>query len=522
MKIRYPDTLPGRQDGAAAILLLLLIGGAVALAAFASDGVRMTADASQLKRATDAAALAASMALAKDRQADIQSIAERYVAQNLGMDSAQAGRELSVLAAPITVNDTGGARVTATFKASPMLASLADQNVSVHSAAISRNVSLEIALTLPNTLGEDSANLAALRRLGKSFSANMLKNTDTTWLSVVPYSQAVNVYDAQHSGRLRNWAAPGALNPVELTSLFRSGYGSLADPRIPDRRANLLCMYRGLSRGQNYFWDQAPSGAFKVYYRSDLPENGSPGARPISWIGPNPEFGLATGANDQRWMTADRGCPSAALLPLTNDQSKIDQRLDQMSTRFNSNYAIAMGWSAMSLAPAFRGASGWGLPDDLPKDFDDGQGDRVKAIVMLINSSDQRWFDSDAYNTGVGQATDGCSANTGSSGGACSNGNSLITERFANLCTSFRAHRLRFFLIVTGSDEAVDEDGQIRSASDFRRIAGPGLALCAQKGSDITYMSGRDFVASESHIQDRLDDIAEELRQLASLTTLIE
>ncbi|SAI54514.1 Flp pilus assembly protein TadG [Bordetella ansorpii] len=522
MKIRRPETLPRRQDGAAAILLLLLIGGAVALAAFASDGVRMTADASQLKRATDAAALAASMARAKDRQADIQGIAERYVASNLGLDDEQVGSELSVQAEAITVNGTAGARVTAAFKASPMLASFTEQTVSVHSAAISRDVSLEIALTLPNTLAEDSANLAALRRLGKSFSANMLNNTDTTWLSVVPYSQAVNVYDAQQSGRLRNWATAGALNPVELTSLFRSGYGSLADPRIPDRRANLLCMYRGVNRGQNYFWDQAPSSAFKVYYRHDLPENGSPGATPISWVGPNPNFGQATGVNDTRWMVADRGCPSAALLPLTNDQGKIDQRLDQMSTRFNVNYAIAMGWSAMSLAPSFRGASGWALPDDLPKDFDEGQGDRVKAIVMLINSTGQRWFDSDSYNAEVGKPTDGCSANTGTSGGACGNGDALITERFANLCSSFRAHRLRFFLIVTGSDEAQDEDGQIRSASDFRRIAGPGLTLCAEKGSDITYLTGRDFVVSEGRIQDRLDEIAEELRQLASLTTLIE
>ena len=97
-----------------------------------------------------------------------------------------------------------------------------------------------------------------------------------------------------------------------------------------------------------------------------------------------------------------------------------------------------------------------------------------------------------------------------------------MTERFSRLCSSFRARDLKFYLIVTGSDEATDEDGQIRSASDFRRIAGPGLAVCAEKGADQIYLSGRDFVVSEGRIQSRLDDIVDELRQLAALTTLVE
>jgi len=517
MKHRFPVSRPERQRGAAAVVLLLLIGGVMTLAALSSDIVRMVADSGQLKRATDAAALAASMARAGNREADIQAIAERYVASNLGMDHEQLRRELEITTEAIQRDSTPGARITARYKATSMLGSVLARAVSVRSAAISRDLTLEVALTLPNTLSEDARNLAALRRLGKAFTAGLLKDTETTWISLVPYSQSVNVFDPAQPGRLRNWAAAGALNPVELTSLFRSGYGSLADPRIPDRRAQLLCMYRGLARNQNYFWDQAPTSQFKVYYRHDLPDNGSPGAPPISWVGPNPDFGQATGVNDTRWMTADRGCPSAALLPLTNDQAKLDRRLDEMSTRFNVNYAIAMGWSAMSLAPAFRGGSGWALPDELPKDFDEGAGDHIKAIVMLVNSTGQRWFDSDAYNGEVGSPTDGCDSN----GTACDDA-PLITRRFASLCNSFRARGLRFYLIVTGSDEDSDEDGQIRSASEFRKIAGPGLAMCAVNGSDLTWLPGRDFVASEGRIQDRLDEIVEELRQLASMTTLIE
>jgi len=504
-----------RQRGASAVLLLLLVTAVAVLAAYASDGTRMTADAAQMKRATDAAALASAAAYAKSRDADIQDIAERYVAVNLGMDRAQMRRALSVRAETITKDDMPGTRVTATFEAASMLADTPAESVTVASAAVSRQRSLEVALALPNTLGEDAANLAALRRLGKSFASRLLEDAESAWLALVPYSQAVNVYDPEQSNRIRLWSAPGALNPVELTSLFRTGYAGLADRRIPDRRANLLCMYRGLNRGDNYFWTDPPAGQFGVYYRHDLPENGSPGAPPIRWIGPNPFFGQATGVNDTRWMVADRGCPHAALLPLTNDLGKIGDRLDQMSTRFNTNHAIAMGWAAMALAPAFRGGSGWALQDELPKDFDDGTGDRVKAIVFLTNSTGQRWFDTDAYNAYVGQKIDGDS----DEGGGDAN---VVTERFSRLCSSLRARNVKFYLIVTGSDEATDEDGQILSASAFRRIAGPGLAVCAEKGSDQIYLSGRDFVASEGPIQNRLDDIVDELRQLAALTTLVE
>jgi Flp pilus assembly protein TadG len=505
------------QRGAAAVLLLLLLTALVGLAAYNSDATRMTADASQLKRATDAAALAAAASYAQDDSSDLQQIAERYVNANLGMDAEQTSRELRITVEPFTSNGDPAVRVRASFSAQALLKAAGPREVSVASTAVARSKSLEVALALPNTLNENSAELAVLRSLGKDFAERLIGERSNTFLALVPYSQSVNVYDAQQTDRIRNWASSGALNPVELTSLFRSGYGSLADRRIPDRRANLLCMYRGLNRGENYFWDQAPSGQFKIYYRHDLPSNDLVyGIEPyeISWTGPNPDFGQATGVNDTRYMIADRGCPHAPLLPLSNDLDAIDARLDQMSSRFNTNYAIALGWSAMALAPAFRGGDGWGLDDELPHDFDNSQ-DHIKAIVFVVKSTGQRWFDSDNYNSYVGQKIDG----DNDSG---STNDSLITERFRNLCTSLRARDIKFYLIVTGSDEAEDENGNITSASHFRQVAGPGLNVCAEKNTDQTYLSGTEFVDSEGEIEDRLQEIADDLHVLSNDLRLIE
>lgn len=246
------------QRGAAAVLLLILIGAIVALAAFVSDGTRLTSSAAQLKRATDAAAMAAAQAYAGDEDADIQVIAERYVNVNLGMDTAQTGNELVVSANAIEFAGDPGVRVTASFQALALLHGSDSTKATVASTAVARTGSLEVALALPNAVNSDARSLAALRRLGNDFAETLIGNRDNTWLSLVPYSQSVNVYDARHANRVRDWAAPAALRPVELTSLFRSRYGSLADARMPDRRARLLCMFRGLDRGENYFWDEAP------------------------------------------------------------------------------------------------------------------------------------------------------------------------------------------------------------------------------------------------------------------------
>lgn len=519
--------------------MVLALGGALLATAYAIDTSRMTNSASQVKRATDAAALAIGQErlLSGDKsEEEFKNLAYGYVINNLGLDSTLAERiDEDSLALSQQKDDQGRTRykVEVTFPADAELLGAESQLIQVHSTVEVQPSALEVALTLPNSVSESAANLAVLRRLGKRFAEKLVKDREDAWLALVPYSQSVNVSpdytnpqsrapqgpSAAHAQRLSNWASASALRPVELTSLFRTGYRGLDDRRIPDRRANLLCMYRGLNRGENYHWDDAPGGQFGIYYRHDLPENGSPGANPISWVGPVPLDGQATGTNHIRWMVADRGCPSAPLLPLTNDMNKIEERLDQMATRFNTNYAIAMGWSAMALAPAFRGANGWNLADDLPKDFKDDGGDSYKAIVMLVNTTGERWFDSDGYNAYVGQAIDG---ETGTDGENVS----LRTRRFAQLCDSFRERKLRFFMIAVGQDEIANNDlgaeGTIDGASDFRRFAGPGLARCAEKAGDITYIPGFDFVAAEGRIQELLDRILDDIRQQGSYVRLVE
>ncbi len=513
-----------QEQGVGTAFVVLSTMGLLVSGAFIVDTINATGDAAQIKRATDAAAWAIGNQVIVSHsenetfdQPQMAELAYQYVVHNLGMNSklsSQIARE------NVTVSegeDDGAYQtytVSVSFNTSPDLLKLSSFQQDIFSSAEIRTASLEVALAIPNTLSEGGPNMAALRRMGNSFAQTLVNSNDNAWLSLVPYSQSVNVYDPDNTNRIREWGQPGSLNPIELTTLFQAGYGSLADRRMPDRRFNRLCMYRGLNRGQNYYWDEAPGGQFEIYYRHDLPVNSSINYN-IAWIGPNPWFGQAGGVNDTRHLIVDHGCPVAPLLPLSNDLNKISERLGEMTAGFNVNYAIAMGWAAMTLAPEFRGEGGWGLPDNLPKDFSGGKSDRVKAIVLLVNSSDTRWFDSDGYNAYTGRPVDGCQA----SQEGC-NDESVITRRFAELCDSFRERDIRFFLIVTGNDDAEDEDGQIPSASAFRRIAGAGLNNCAIKNTDLSYFNGADFVASENKMTDRLTTIVEELQQQSSFVRL--
>ncbi|ADZ93300.1 TadE/TadG family type IV pilus assembly protein [Marinomonas mediterranea] len=503
------NTFLRSDSGAALPFIVLILVGALVGFSFALDTTRMVNTAGQLKRATDAAALAIGQIQLRnnnDDETDLDSIAQGYVLNNLGMDSGLIDQidTTSIFVTQGTNDGHPTFTVTVTLNTQSDLLNAQTEDQVISSTVEVVSTPTEVALLLPNTLTEDEPELVALRKLGKSFARNLLgEDTDASnsaqkvWLSLVPFSQAVNVYDADDPERISRWAAAGALNPPELRSLFKTGkVRSLADPRFPDRVAKLLCMYRGLGAGENFNWDQQPDSQFGVYYRHDLPQNGSPGATPISWVGPNPSLWPSSVAEDVRWIVADKGCPNAPLLPLTNDLDAIDARLDEMSTRFNVNYAIAMGWAGHALSPNMRGSSGWG-DSELPLDFSKSKSN-VKVMVMLANTTGD-WFDTDAYNFNRDQALD--STGPGSA-------KAFATQRFHDVCRSFRDKNIKFFFIGVRPGDPADFGRTL-----FTDIAGPGLRECAGGGGGLYFADASSFVEGKSQIDSLLEEIAEEIRQ---------
>jgi hypothetical protein len=498
-----------RQRGSIASFMVLAIGGALLATAYALDTHRMTSSAAQVKRATDAAAMAVgNERLMKNEKSPtvLHQLAYGYVVNNLGMDSSlarQIGPQNVELEEQTDNDQRVRYKVEVNFEANPELLGGQVKQMRVHSTVEVVARATEVAIVIPNSGTENNTELAALRQLFKRFAARLLDDDENSekriWLSLVPYSQVVNVYDREDTGRLRRWATGAAIRPVELTSLWRTGIRDLGDGRMPDPRTQRVCMNRGLYPGQVYFWDQPPAGQFtRVYYRHDLPEN-HPLEPSISWTGPNPDFGQATGVNDTRFIIGNVGCPRAALLPLTNQLSKVEERLDEMRTGFNVNYAIAMGWAGHALSPEMRGSAGWG-DSELPLDFPDSDNaQNAKIIVMLANTIGD-WFDTDAFNAGqVGEAVQ---SGTNDPGGTVT-----ASKRFQDLCESFRGRHLKFHFIGVRPGDPQDFGRQL-----FDRVAGVPLQTCTQGGGSMTFADAPTFNQGQEQIQNLLDDIADKIK----------
>ncbi|KHN90499.1 hypothetical protein BSK71_00355 [Pectobacterium actinidiae] len=497
--------------------------GAMALlvtAAFIVDTSTATGDATQIKRATDAAALAvghqATINSEEYTQEEINALAYEYVKNNLGMNKILSDK-LVPGDVSVTEGQSSATRKTYTvnvaFETKPSLLSLGARRQEVYSTSEVVNRPTEVAFVMPVTGDMSEGDIRSLKSVSRAFVERMLGSADgkrdNLWLSLVPYSQSVSVYDAEDANRIRRWAAPGALNPPELRSLFASGVvSSLADRRFPDRRANLLCMYRGLGREENFFWDEPPVGQFKIYYRHDLPQNGSPGAPPISWRGPNPDFD-DTDAVDTRWIVADKGCPNAALMPLTNDENRLNQRIDQFSARFNVNYAIGMSWAGAALSPNMRGSDGWG-DATLPLDFNlDGNGDGQKVIVMMANTIGN-WFDTDSYNFNRNEFRGETGNDTA---------RTFAAQRFRDLCSSFRARNIKFYFVGIRPGDPEDFGRNL-----FDAEATPGLLICTEGEKRMSFIDGAGFGAEgvEDQLIRRLDRIAGQIETEGGYVRLVE
>lgn len=500
------------EKGSVAVMAVFLIIAGIAAAAFFVDTTRMTGDASRLKQATDAAAQASAVAWARDHDTDVNALADRYVRANLGMDRDQLEDQLRVSAEPMKWGDYDGFRVHASFRAEQSLLGGRGETVEVSSAAVAVYNPVEVALVLPNTAIESDGALAVLRRLGKNFFEDLIENKPDRWMALVPYSQSVNVWDEKNGiSRMQLWAKPGALTPLGLRKMFSgTGISSLADMKMPNNQTKRLDVYRGLDLGDNYFWTEPPQGQFQPRWRQDLPVN-HPEEPYIQWKGPViPPLGNGlSGPEDMRYIIGDVGTPKAALLPLTNSRMDFEERLDAMRAGFNVNYAIAMGWGAMALSPAFRGLAGWG-DAELPLDFAKDSTTNIKAIVMLARTEGD-WFDTDSYNNDIfGNTKD--AAETPESGGY-----NTVTKRFESLCRSFKDKKLLFYFIGVRPGDPKDHGRYI-----FEQYGYEPLLTCAADRDDVMFVDAATFEEGEDAIQQKLDAIRASIESKSNYVRLVE
>ena len=524
------------------MMVLALIGGLIAVG-FAVDTLRMTSDASQLKRATDAAALAIGreyLRSDKDFDALSQTLARNYVRANLGLDSdlRETLSDVSVTRGR-NASDNATFEVTARFTSAAALSGNPAQTITVRSKVEAHVAFTEVALVVPSSFDVNPTSQAAMTRISQNFADSLIRQDGHIFMSVVPYSQHVNLYDAKQGNRPKIWAQTSALQPQKLkdNNFFgATGIEDLASSQMPDARGKRFCPSRGLNLGENYFWDRSPGHSFYINYwlgeRESIPHISE--FPYVDWdkkltpadIGCNPavegdcpDDDFFESNPETYTIAADKGCPATSVLPLISSLDEITSHLNLLRSQHiyypsltagNLNFGFALGWGAMTLAPAFRGSDGWGVDPQVPRDFDAGNGEHQKVIVMLMKTNMDKFFaDSDASTNYPG--------NVPAEGNNWTN----ISDRYARLCDSLRApgHRIRVFLLVLGGDA---DDAKLLRGQSFGNGARPGLLHCSEKQSDISYYKGDRFDAAEPAMKSRLGQVADELKQRGSFVRLIQ
>jgi len=145
----------------------------------------MVNTAGQVKRATDAAALAiGQIQLRNDNsdETDLTAIAKGYVLMNLGMDSDLQNQVSDNFVKAIRGESDGATTytVTVTLNANSDLLEAQSETLVISSTVEVVTIPTEVALMLPNTLSEDDSELSALRTLGKSFARELLGEDDSS------------------------------------------------------------------------------------------------------------------------------------------------------------------------------------------------------------------------------------------------------------------------------------------------------------------------------------------------------
>lgn len=508
-----PRTSFARQRGISAVLLLFLIGGAAALAAYTTESTRLSSNAAQLKRATDAAALA----LANDASNDgttatqRQELASRYVSANLGMDSELARQLQRIDVEESRDGDQRTFRVSASFEARPLLLGGASREVVVQSAAQAQHPRTEVALIIDSTMAlKTVADLRAQAEAAKYFVDQLFTASQGSgpddergglWMSVIPFAQEVNVYDPDDD-RIHRWTSRAALRPTyhEALNFFRdmwqAGYRDLSDRRIPNRRAERLGLFRGRGPHERMFWDNPPTQpTFQIVYdpiSTALAELSKPipSSRRYYAI----SFQQTTnggGIGSHTWET-DWDIPNATLLPLEASRQKIHERIDSIDGGSQSVIPNAMGWAGSTLSPSWRGSAGWG-DDELPLDYDpDAKGGRYKSIVMFF-----KW--SDHINDSLGNLW-----NYGASGTKAD-----TLTRYQELCRDFDARGIKVYAVVhdiSSGGIANDQWSHINALTNW-------LPACTGNGERMQVVSGPAFVDSaKSAFKSIADEIKREQR----------
>ncbi len=503
------------QRGAVAPFAILVIAALLLTAAYVQDTVRMDANSRQLKRATDAAALAlAKEWLLQDPAFNEQReiIAEEYIRANLGLDQGLALTLDQVEVEQLDRNGYPNFEVSAHFTANAELSGFGSHDIRVASTAEVISTTQEVALVLDSsmtlvssfgltsdaTLHADAIEYFLQQLYGTDTSGEVVEERDNLYVSVVPFSNGVNLYnddEPQNSqSRLLEWATTESLTQDEDfywigSRGFYERYGDLTSPVYPDRRAKRQGFYRGTtSLNRRWVWEPNPQqDPFRLLAR--MPGSNAETGRParseqryftLSTIGDGDFAGSQT-------IATDPGLPNTPVLPLTANYHTVMEQVRRIKGDWEIWPMPGILWGGSTLSPQWRGDNGWGS-QETPKDYTRDSNGEVhnKSLILFME-----WFDGYAWDH-IDTAAD-----------------------YIDICQQFEERDIVFYAVVR-----VDQPGDLDKAEGGSSVVpNHWLEPCTGDGKRLHVIT---TAADLSELKNAFDDIYQDLTYSNSYVRLVQ
>lgn len=506
------------QHGGIAPFVALGLAGVMFAGAYVVDATRMTTSAAQLKRATDAAAMAVAMdSMEQSGQSaqQLNQLAEQYVRSNLGMDSRLNSQIEDIQVA------TGRSGIGWTYRVSlqlnpvsPLLGAVSEP-IHVHSTAYAEMPKTEIALVLPGPEGNNfRSNSRALAEIINEFVDEMFVGAvaDTKpnlRIGVVPYGVGVNVSLGQKRRatplrveRLRKWVSTRYLksppanvftpNPEVIYFDWRDTtprVDGFDHPLIPDNRVNKLCITDEREVPNRFYWRDSAIEAFRLN-------------NPVIFHSPENPYIRMNRIGEPHYLLNTKNCPEAIVLPLEESREKIKKAvMDNTDYQIgNVNYGSGLVWAGRVLSPDMRGDAGWG-DDVYPLDFEESK----KYIIML--AVDAGYGSDDVQKAAGSPYTE-----------------SNAISRFSALCQEYTENNIETNLIVFYEGSSDQREEEAREDTPFYQTIGNPMKLCTNGDERISYVNGSSFSSDKVReiLRQKLKNIADDILKTSNQVRLID
>ncbi len=388
--------------GLAVIPLFAMVGLAV-------DGGRAYMAKSRLQAAVDAASLAGGHGFSM-AQAQASADARMYFDANYASD--YLGGELEQFT--VTPHEDTGefevraqAEIPTTFM---RVLGIDTVEVSASSVAASAHKGLELAMVLDTTgsmLWRDANNAVKITSL-KTAATSLVdilfgddETLDDLWISIVPFTTAVNVGSSR-----TNW----------LTGYSAANFA-------PDT------------------WDGCVQARAAPYDQDDTP----PADQPFrAYLWPSDE-------DDNDWppVSNNRGpnlyCIQNQVVSLTNQRETLEDAIDDLVASGGTVPPVGLVWGWRAISPSWRSLWGGATPNNRPLDYDDE--DSIKAVVFMTDG--QADIEPNLY-TAYGLLKDKQLGTKKES-----KAEEELNDRLATICTDMKEAGIEIYTIMFALD---DED----------------------------------------------------------------